>query len=473
MHLVVISPEHDHPHEFAVLGELFAAGLERYHVRKPHAPAAQLEAWLRRVPAEWRSRLVLHQHHELVDALGLGGRHWRDDGTMHEVGRGVPAEPWRAASATAQPEASPYPGFTSRSCHDLPTLRAALGNYDSVFFGPVFPSISKPGHGPRPDLSHPEISSVLANRTAAQRRTAILALGGITADTAPRALALGFDGVAVLGAIWEAADPVRAFQAVGASLLATPSQKSASKLAPPISTPPLTPSLPHSLTPSLMCLTQDGLPLSHVEQAERLCAAGARWIQLRMKNAAAGTWLATAREVVAICRAHGAVCIVNDSVDIALAADADGVHLGRLDLDWREARMRLGAQRILGGTVNDSGDAQRAVDCGCLDYAGVGPLRFTSTKQKLAPVLGLEGVRGLIAQLGNVPAWVIGGVEAADLPALRAAGAAGAAVSGALFRDGTVEENTRALLAAWGDAGSAPVRPATGTAVPPAPLPIS
>src|SRR5581483_3462774 len=97
---------------------------------------------------------------------------------------------------------------------------------------------------------------------------------------------------------------------------------------------------------SVMCLTQDGLPFSHVEQAERLAAAGARWIQLRMKNTPADAWMATAHEAVAICRTHGAVCIINDSVEIALAAEADGVHLGSLDADWREARRRLGPQRI-------------------------------------------------------------------------------------------------------------------------------
>lgn len=198
-----------------------------------------------------------------------------------------------------------------------------------------------------------------------------------------------------------------------------------------------------------MCLTQDGLPLSHAEQAERLCAAGARWIQLRMKAATRDAWLTTARAVVAICRAHGAVCIVNDDVEIALASGAHGVHLGKLDLDWHEARRRLGPGKILGGTVNNSADAARATAADCLDYVGVGPWRFTSNKKNLAPVLGPEGVRTLVAQLGALPAWAIGGLNASDLPAVRATGAAGAAVSSALYRDGRVEDNYRALAAAW------------------------
>jgi thiamine-phosphate pyrophosphorylase len=198
-----------------------------------------------------------------------------------------------------------------------------------------------------------------------------------------------------------------------------------------------------------MCLTQDGLGTSHQDQVARLCAAGARWIQLRMKGAAARDWLDAAGACVAICHLHGAALIVNDSVDIAMESGADGVHLGSLDCDWREARRRLGARPILGGTVNTSADAQRAVGASCLDYAGVGPLRFTGTKRNLAPVLGLEGVGALIAQLRGIPAWVIGGVEPADLPALRRAGAAGVAVASGLHRNGRIEDNLRAFLDAW------------------------
>lgn len=198
-----------------------------------------------------------------------------------------------------------------------------------------------------------------------------------------------------------------------------------------------------------MCLTQDGLALTHVQQAERLCAAGARWIQLRMKDAAPDEWLATARAIADICRAAGTTFIVNDSVEIALAAKAHGVHLGKNDLSWPEARRRLGPERIIGGTVNNPADAARAREAGCLDYVGVGPLHFTTTKKALAPVLGLGGVAELIALLGDLPAWVIGGVAAEDLPSLRRTGAAGAALSGALLRDGRVEENLKTCARAW------------------------
>jgi thiamine-phosphate pyrophosphorylase len=200
----------------------------------------------------------------------------------------------------------------------------------------------------------------------------------------------------------------------------------------------------------LMCLTQDGLPFSHAEQAQRLCVAGARWIQLRMKNAPHDEWIATAREVTRICQMHGAICIVNDSVDVALAANAHGAHLGSRDEDWGEARRRLGPDRILGGTVNHASDAFRATEGDYLDYVGVGPWRFTTNKKNLAPILGAEGVRSLVAQLDGLPAWVIGGIVAQDLMEVRATGAAGAAVSSALFSQGRIEDNYRALVVAWG-----------------------
>ena len=199
MKLVVLSPPVADPREIAVLATLFAAGLERYHLRKPGWSRAEMDAWIRAVPEGWRPRLVLHQHHELVAGHGLGGRHWRDD-----------------ASAPGMPPANG--ALASRSCHDLTTLQAALGRYDSVFLGPIFPSISKPGHGPREDFDAGELAAMLLRRTSAERRTAVLALGGITPENAARCGELGFDGVAVLGAIWQAADPLRVFGQLQAAL---------------------------------------------------------------------------------------------------------------------------------------------------------------------------------------------------------------------------------------------------------------
>ena len=195
MKIVVISPEADEPREHAVLAELFSAGLDRYHVRKPHWSQEKLSDWLSLVPLQWRSRLFLHQHHKLATAFDCGGVHFRgrDD---------APHRP---------------PGlFTSHSCHDLAGLDTALGNYDAVFFSPIFPSVSKQGY--RPTVDPVIVAERLSRRTNKERKTEVIALGGITLANVTRCEELGFDGVAVLGALWQSAEPVRVFDALQQSL---------------------------------------------------------------------------------------------------------------------------------------------------------------------------------------------------------------------------------------------------------------
>jgi len=201
MKIVVVSPASDEPREHAVLAELFNSGLERYHVRKPQWSRERLFAWLNVVPAQWRSRLVLHQYHELAVEFGCGGMHFKDS-----EGR---ARPLGAPGISAVPAGRPYL-FTSRSCHDQVTLDAALGHFDAVFLSPVFPSISKPDY--QPTIGYAAIAERLARRTAAERRTEVIALGGITPSNATCCAELGFDGVALLGALWQAAEPLKVFE---------------------------------------------------------------------------------------------------------------------------------------------------------------------------------------------------------------------------------------------------------------------
>ncbi len=199
----------------------------------------------------------------------------------------------------------------------------------------------------------------------------------------------------------------------------------------------------------LMCLTQDGLAESHFEQATRLLIAGARWIQVRMKRCTPQERLKEAGLIASLCRQCGAICIVNDSVDVAMAVNAHGVHLGKTDGLWSAARKAMGREMIIGGTINNESDARRAIGVNCLDYVGIGPWRFTATKENLSPVLGSQGVAALVKQLDGIPAWAIGGITATDLPEVRASGAVGAAVTSALYRDGRVQDNFHELNAAW------------------------
>jgi thiamine-phosphate pyrophosphorylase len=185
MKIIVISPEGADPREVGAMEGFFAEGLDRYHVRKPAWTAAEVEAWLRALPVTWRPRLVLHGHAALAAQLGLAGTHVRD-GAEEFLG-------------------SPL----GRSCHDLPTLRRRLGSYATLIFGPVFASISKAGYGPEADFPWDELATTLAARTRSEAR--VFAIGGVTEARLTRCAELGFDGAAVLGAVWGPGDPVRSY----------------------------------------------------------------------------------------------------------------------------------------------------------------------------------------------------------------------------------------------------------------------
>lgn len=171
------------------------------------------------------------------------------------------------------------------------------------------------------------------------------------------------------------------------------------------------------------------------QAAELACRGGVRWVQLRVKNLPAAAWQQRALDVQAVCRAHSAALIINDNPALALAIGADGVHLGKQDMNPAEARALLGPGFIIGGTANTFADIEGLVAAG-VDYIGLGPFRFTATKEKLSPILGLVGYTELLAQCRaagfTTPIIGIGGVELTDISALRAVGLHGVAVSGAI-----------------------------------------
>ena len=162
---------------------------------------------------------------------------------------------------------------------------------------------------------------------------------------------------------------------------------------------------------------------------------GGRWVQLRMKDTPTETIVETGRAVLALCRARGAVFIVNDRPEIALRIGADGVHIGKNDMSPADARAVLGANRIIGCTANTFEDIERLSGYP-IDYIGLGPFRFTATKKNLSPVLGAEGYRRIFGQMAEhgirIPVTVIGGITVEDIPVLHAAGARHYAVSGAV-----------------------------------------
>jgi thiamine-phosphate diphosphorylase len=189
-------------------------------------------------------------------------------------------------------------------------------------------------------------------------------------------------------------------------------------------------------SPFLYYITREDSEFSHAEQAQALCKAGVRWIQLRLKGRPLDEWMDIAKQVVSTCRAYGARCIINDSFEVARISGADGVHLGAKDPDPAVARAELGSGAIIGATVHNAQEAQIALGMP-VDYIGIGPCRFTTTKSDLSPLLGLDGAVEICRQIKShrpeLLTVAVGGLEVADARHLGEGGFDGIAMSGALF----------------------------------------
>jgi thiamine-phosphate pyrophosphorylase len=182
--------------------------------------------------------------------------------------------------------------------------------------------------------------------------------------------------------------------------------------------------------------------------AARAVEAGAPVVQLRVKGGTDRELYDLGTRLMAVCTKHGATCIVNDRVDIALAIGAHGTHLGAEDLSVAAVRRVAGPAHLIGGTAREPVSAARLVAEGA-DYLGAGPAYQTSTKDGLPAALGPDGV-GLVARAVAVPVIAIGGITADRVPGLMAAGVHGVAVVGAVSDAADPGIATKSLLAALG-----------------------
>lgn len=181
------------------------------------------------------------------------------------------------------------------------------------------------------------------------------------------------------------------------------------------------------------------------QAVEAALDGGVTCLQLREKEASAGEILALARTLLPLCRARRVPLLINDRVDIALAAGADGVHLGQDDLPLPEARALLGPDRILGATAHTVEEALRAQAEGA-DYLGVGAMFPTGTKTNTIPT-SADTLKAICAAV-SIPVVAIGGVTAQNLPTLAGTGIAGAAVVSAIFSQSDLTAAARTLRAA-------------------------
>jgi thiamine-phosphate pyrophosphorylase len=169
---------------------------------------------------------------------------------------------------------------------------------------------------------------------------------------------------------------------------------------------------------------------SHAALAALAIGGGADTIQYRSKSQDFRTLLREAGEVGDVCRNHGVTFLVNDRVDLCLAVDADGVHLGREDMPVALARKILGPEKIIGGTIRNAGHLEEAVRESA-DYVGLGPIFSTSSKSLPLEPLGLEMIRQVSA-VATIPLIAIAGIDASNAADVIAAGAYGIAVIGAV-----------------------------------------
>ncbi|HJV77186.1 MAG TPA: thiamine phosphate synthase [Paludibacter sp.] len=191
-------------------------------------------------------------------------------------------------------------------------------------------------------------------------------------------------------------------------------------------------------------ITLDHPDISHADQAIRAYKAGCKWVQLRMKDSSEEEIEQEIIKILPVANAHQAILLINDNAELTLKTGAHGVHLGKNDMCPAEARKLLGPDFIIGGTANTLEDILSLIERG-VDYVGLGPFRFTTTKKKLSPTLGRAGYDQILSKLKsnqlNIPVIAIGGILENDIESLKQTGIHGIAVGGAIVAGNAIETN--------------------------------
>ncbi len=383
MKVIVITSPTEEPREAEKISAILAIGVDRVHIRKPDWSAEQIEKLIGGVANEFRHKLTLHDHFELCERLGIGG--------VQLNGRNG-----------SLPEG--FNGVVSRSCHSLEELKGCA-NESYMTLSPIYDSISKSGYCAK--FTEEELlSASLGER--------VVAMGGVTPHHIPQLHALGFGGVALLGYIWQ-----------GESV-----EESTNRAAKAVKMARMCENF------ALQYITHRNDRLDDIEGARRAISGGCRWVQLRMKGFSDEEFLRNAHTLKDICKESGSIFLLNDRVELVDKCGADGVHIGKGDMTPTEARARLGEGAIIGGTANTLEDIDHLVAQG-VDYIGLGPFRFTSTKEKLSPILGVEGYNEAIKHCRTkgytTPIVAIGGIKTDDIESIMECGVSGIALSGTIL----------------------------------------
>lgn len=200
---------------------------------------------------------------------------------------------------------------------------------------------------------------------------------------------------------------------------------------------------------TLHYITQNHNSKSIIEIAESFLKAGGDWIQLRIKNQSYEYIFEQAELLRKITLNYNAKLIINDYVEITKEIKADGLHLGKTDKNIDEARNLLGDSFIIGATANTFEDII-AISKTSADYIGLGPFRFTATKENLSPILGLDGYKNIINQMHSnsikIPIVAIGGIVLNDIPELKNIEIDKVAISSAITFADDIYDKTKLFL---------------------------
>ena len=199
----------------------------------------------------------------------------------------------------------------------------------------------------------------------------------------------------------------------------------------------------------LQFITNETSQAAIIAQVQAVLAGGCKWIQLRMKNASRDEIIETAKALKPICAEAEAILVIDDHVDIAKELELDGVHLGKSDMNVKDAREILGEKFIIGATANTLDDVMSfsPVD---VDYIGLGPYKFTTTKANLSPIIELDSYANIVKVAANskreIPIVAIGGIEHSDIERIMSTGVDGVAVSGALINADDTTAATKLMI---------------------------
>ena len=413
MKLIVISNPDFIQEEAEIINGLFVAGLECLHLRKPDSTEKEMRELIEKINPVFYNRLSLHQHHILTKHFGIFRLHYTEND--------------RHQKSEEKLQKLKEEGYKlSTSIHNLEQVNLLSPYFDYTFFSPVFDSISKSDY-----KSNLPQNFFLSDEL---KKIPIIGLGGIDIENIQEVKKMNFDGAAVLGTLWK--DPMKAvdtFARLGKS----------SRLAKSNPTHPNPIGVTNFVAPGfkpgiekLQFISNQTNELTHLESIQIALDSGCTWVQLRIKNQSPGEILKQAVKAKSLCDQYQAKLIINDFPLIAREVSAYGLHLGLEDMSIKEAREIVGNEMIIGGTANTFEHILLRLNEGA-DYIGLGPFRFTSTKEKLSPVLGINGFQLImkhLKELGKtIPVIAIGGILPEDISDLTAIGVHGIAMSSALI----------------------------------------